>query len=232
MEKLSVVSLKKESFMKKIVAINASPRGNMNTATLVKEAAKGAEKAGASVQFFDLYRLDKYNGCASCFACKRAPNEGKCIFKDGLAPVLEAIREADGLIVGSPNYLGDITAALKALFERLSFQSLTYQMNPVRYEHKRIPVLFIMTSNAPLAFYDRAGYTDMIKRYTRSLEDCAGKAKVLIADNTVQVKDYSRYNWDMFDPKMKIKYNETAFEQRKEESLNLGNEMVVSSWEI
>ena len=82
--------------MKKIVAINCSPRVNMNTGTLVREAAKGAEAEGAEVQLFDLYRLDNVHGCMSCFTCKLAPNEGKCIFKDGLAPALEAIRDADG----------------------------------------------------------------------------------------------------------------------------------------
>src|SRR3712207_5532100 len=111
--------------MKKIVVINASPRVNMNTGTLVREAANGVESEGAEVQVFDLYRLDKVHGCMSCFACKLSPNEGKCVFKDGLAPVLEAIREADGLVIGTPNYLGDASAGFRAIYERLICQSLT-----------------------------------------------------------------------------------------------------------
>ncbi len=79
--------------MKKVVAVNASPRVKFNTGSLVREAARGAESQGAEVQVFDLARLDKHSGCMSCFACKLAPNEGVCVFKDGLAPVLEAIRE-------------------------------------------------------------------------------------------------------------------------------------------
>ena len=142
--------------MKKIVAINCIPRTNMNTGTLVREAAKGAESEGAEVQVFDLYRLDKVHGCMSCFACKLAPNEGKCVFKDGLAPVLEAIRGADGLLIGTPNYLGDASAGFRAIYERLIFQSLTYRKDPHRYEVRKIPVLFIMTSNAPKEGEDRA----------------------------------------------------------------------------
>lgn len=88
--------------MGKIVAVNASPRIKFNTGSLVREAARGAESQGAQVQTFDLARLEKHSGCMSCFACKLAPNEGTCVFKDGLAPVLSAIREADGLIVGTP----------------------------------------------------------------------------------------------------------------------------------
>ena len=105
--------------MKKIIAINASPRVNWNTATMVREAAKGAEAAGAQVEVIDLYRLDAFTGCVSCFGCKLDPNRGKCIYRDGLAPVLEKIRQADGVIFGSPNYLGDLSAGFRALFERL-----------------------------------------------------------------------------------------------------------------
>ena len=53
--------------MKKIVAINCSPRSTWNTATLVREAAKGAEAQGAKVTFIDLYKLEKFTGCVSCF---------------------------------------------------------------------------------------------------------------------------------------------------------------------
>ncbi|MFR8441391.1 MAG: flavodoxin family protein [Campylobacter sp.] len=103
--------------MKKIVAINAGPRKGWNTDQLIKEAAKGSEFAGAEIEYVDLFRLEKYTGCISCFGCKRQGNFGKCVYKDGLYDVLEKIRNADGLIIGSPNYLGDVTASFRALFE-------------------------------------------------------------------------------------------------------------------
>ena len=134
--------------MKKIVAINCSPRTVWNTATLVQEAAKGAEAQGAEVTVIDLYKLERFTGCISCFGCKLPDNLGKCICKDGLAPVLEAIRNTDGLIIGSPNYLGDVTAGFRALYERLIFQALTYKTEVRSYNKKQIPVLMIMTSNA------------------------------------------------------------------------------------
>ena len=52
---------------KKIIAVNAGPRKGWNTDTLITEAAKGAESAGAVVEKFDLFRLEKYTGCISCF---------------------------------------------------------------------------------------------------------------------------------------------------------------------
>ncbi len=87
--------------MSRIVAINTSPRTAWNTATLVHEAADGAASKQAEITYFDLYNLEPFTGCISCFCCKIKPNEGRCICKDGLAPVLEAIRQSDGLILGT-----------------------------------------------------------------------------------------------------------------------------------
>ena len=56
---------------KKIIAVNAGPRKGWNTDTLIAEAAKGAEAAGALVEKFDLYRLEKFTGCIPCFGCKK-----------------------------------------------------------------------------------------------------------------------------------------------------------------
>ena len=108
----------------KIVAVNAGPRTGWNTDTLISEAIKGAESVGAVVERFDLFKLERYTGCISCFGCKKEKFKGHCICKDGLTPVLDAIREADGLIIGSPNYLSEMTASFRALYERLIFQNL------------------------------------------------------------------------------------------------------------
>ena len=56
--------------MKKVVAINASPRRVWNTASLVRAAAYGASEAGCEVSVYDLYTIGKYSGCVSCFGCK------------------------------------------------------------------------------------------------------------------------------------------------------------------
>ena len=217
--------------MKKTVAINCSPRSNWNTATLVREAAKGAEAQGAEVTVIDLYKLEKFTGCISCFGCKLPDNLGKCICKDGLAPVLEAIRSADGLIIGSPNYLGDMTAGFRALYERLIFQALTYKTEVRSYNKKQIPVLMIMTSNASEEYYSQIGYDEMLKRYQGTLRTFVGPTKILISSDTLQVKDYSRYNWTMFDPEHKKERHETVFPDDTKKAFALGEQMVIGYWE-
>ncbi len=100
---------KNDRDMKKIIIIDGGPRKNMNTAAMLAKVAEGATQAGAEAKVVRLYDL-AYKGCISCLACKikgRASNV--CKFKDALTPVLEEIAQADGLVLGSPIYFGDVT---------------------------------------------------------------------------------------------------------------------------
>ena len=144
--------------------------------------------------------------------------------------MLEEIRNADGLIIGTPNYLGDVTAGFRALFERLIFQSLTYKTEVRSYNQRQIPVLMIMTSNASEAFYPQIGYDEMLKRYQETLGTFVGQTKILISSDTLQVKDYSRYNWTMFNPEAKKERHETVFPEDKQKAFSLGVQMVNNPW--
>ena len=193
---------------KKIIAVNAGPRKGWNTDTLITEAAKGAESTGAVVERFDLFRLERYTGCISCFGCKREKNKGRCVCRDGLTPVLDAIREADGLIIGSPNYLGELTASFRALYERLIFQSLTYNLETPCCNQNEIPVLLIMTSNAP-----DSAYRGLLRNYQQTLNRFVGPTEFLVSGDTLQLRDYSKtdWPWSMFDAQAKQQRHDTVF---------------------
>ncbi|MCR5236209.1 MAG: NAD(P)H-dependent oxidoreductase [Lachnospiraceae bacterium] len=208
---------------KTIIAVNAGPRMGWNTETLITEASKGAKSAGAVVQRFDLFQLEKYTGCISCFGCKREKFKGHCICRDGLTSVLDAIREADGLIIGSPNYLSELTASFRALYERLIFQNLTYNKEkPCCNEHK-IPVLLIMTSNALDTMY-----RDLLQGYQQTLSSFVGPTEVLVSGDTLQLKDYSKtdWPWSMFDPDSKQKRHDTVFPEECKKAFELGASLV------
>ena len=193
---------------KKIVVVNAGPRKGWNTDTLLAEAAKGAEKAGAEVVTFDLFRLERFTGCISCFGCKKERFKGHCICRDGLTEVLDAIREADGLIIGSPNYLGEMTSSFRALYERLIFQNLTYNRETPCCNEHMIPVLLVMTSNAPEGMY-----SDLLSGYRNTFSRFVGPCEVFVSGNTLQLNDYSKtdWKWSMFDPEAKKIRHETVF---------------------
>jgi multimeric flavodoxin WrbA len=211
---------------KRIIAVNAGPRKGWNTDTLISEAVRGAEQEGAEVVRYDLYKLERFTGCISCFGCKLPPNEGKCVCRDGLSPVLQAIREADGLIIGTPNYLGDATAGFRALYERLVFQALTYKKEPRSYNTRSIPVLLIMTSNAAKEYYPVLGYRRTLNEYQKTLGAFVGDTKLLIVGDTMQVDDYSRFDWTMFNGEAKTARHNKVFPGEMKKAFSLGAEMV------
>jgi len=212
--------------MKYVIAVNASPRSGWNTGRLVEAAAKGAKEAGANVEIIDLYRLKPFQGCISCFGCKLPQTYGRCVTKDGLSEMLEKIRRADGLILGSPNYLGNLTAGFRALYERLVFQHLTYNRERPNCNEHMIPVLLITTSNCDESRYDKMCYTAMLAGYREMLERFVGPTEILICGNTLQVDDYSKYNWTVFDPAQKKANHEAMFPLKLKEAYALGARLV------
>jgi len=207
---------------KKIVAVNAGPRKGWNTDTLIDEAIKGAQSQGAEVIKYDLYNLDKYTGCISCFVCKKEQFKGHCIVKDGLTEVLDNIREADGLIIGSPNYLSEMTASFRAIYERLIFQNLTYNNDVPCCNENPIPVLLIMTSNAPDTMY-----TQLVENYKNTLTNFVGPTTTFVSGNTLQIKDYSKTDWPwFFNPEEKYERHEKVFPKEKEAVYQKGKELV------
>ncbi len=206
-----------------IVAVNAGPRKRWNTDTLINEAIKGAEASGAEVEKFDLFKLEKYTGCISCFGCKKEKFKGRCICRDGLTPVLDAIREADGLIIGSPNYLSEMTASFRALYERLIFQNLTYTVENPCCNERPIPVLLIMTSNAP-----DTQFLDMLRGYQGALSTFVGPTEFLVSGETLQLKDYSKtdWPWTMFDPQARQQRHETVFPEECKRAYEMGAALV------
>ncbi|MBQ6385992.1 MAG: flavodoxin family protein [Lachnospiraceae bacterium] len=207
---------------KSLVAVNAGPRAGWNTDTLVMEAVRGAESRGASVQKFDLFRMEKYTGCISCFGCKKEKFKGHCICRDGLTPVLDAIRESDGLIIASPNYLGEMTASFRALYERLIFQNLTYNLETPCCNERPIPVLLMMTSNAPDTYF-----MNLMRNYQQTFSRFVGPTEIFVSGDTLQLKDYSRtdWPWTLFNPEAKMRRHEEVFPQECRKVYEMGASM-------
>ena len=88
----------------------------------MESALKGAKDAGSNTELINLYGLN-YKGCKSCLSCKRKGSAyyGRCAIKDELTNVLEKIRKADVLILGSPIYYGTVTGEMRSFLERLLF---------------------------------------------------------------------------------------------------------------
>ena len=102
----------------KLLVISSSPRREKsNTLLLAKEVLKGAAGPGVTSEIVHLFGL-KIEFCAQCEKCHE--NIMDCPIKDDANAVMEKMLKADGIIIASPNYINQVTASMKALFDRSS----------------------------------------------------------------------------------------------------------------
>ena len=217
----------------KIYAINGGPRKKHNTVKLLQAALDGAAAASCNeaveTEMIHLYDL-AYKGCVSCFSCKRKGGKsyGHCAVKDDLAPVLEKLSQADGLIFGSPIYFGNVTGMLRSFLERLLFPFFVYDKEYSSLAPKRMPTAFIYAMNVSRAEMEQYGYLQNLKGMETFAGRLFGEPQVLHACNTYQFDDYSKYMCERFSESEKAAYRDAHFPQKLEEARNIGASMVAA----
>ena len=211
--------------MKKIILINGSPRKNWNTDALMKKALEGAVSAGAEAEMVYLYDL-KFRGCVSCMACKlkKEPRPNRCIQRDDLTAVLDKVHEANAVVLGSPIYFSEVTGEMRSFFERFLFQYLNYDdySKPLSPAKK---TAWVFTMNIPEALFDDFGYSALFQRYENWMKLYFGHCETLLATDTMQVKDYSRYHLAGFDAQAKLLRHETVFPEDCRKAYELGRRL-------
>ncbi|MBQ8464623.1 MAG: flavodoxin family protein [Alphaproteobacteria bacterium] len=217
--------------MTKVMIINGSPRKNFNTATLLKEAARGASDMGAETEFVNLYDLN-YKGCMSCLVCKRKGNttNGLCFYKDDLRPILEKCLNADAVIVGSPVYHSYPSGMFRSFLERFMFPAHTYMIDRENGGLKRVldrtlPVGVIMTMNATQEQFKMHKYDIILDENESSLRAVFGYSETLYSFDTFQYTDYSKYDCDLFDADHKAKMKETQFPIDMRKAYEMGKKL-------
>ena len=213
--------------MKKLIAVNGSPRRGENTAQLLQHAMLGAEEAGAQTEIVNLYSLN-FKGCVSCFACKLKGREhGKCAMKDELSPVLEKIKEADAIVLGSPIYFMNISSGMAAFLERMLFSNYLYTVNNPSVFPKAMPSAFFYTMNVAEEGAAQFHLEEKIGFYDVAMENMLKvKPMRLCAYNTLQFKDYSRYEADVFSEEDKRAYREANWADLCNKAKQIGRELI------
>jgi len=103
----------------RILVMQASPNEDGLTASMAKEALAGAQAAGAQTELAHLRKL-KLEACRACEEgwgkCRR---ESLCIIEDDMELVRGKIAAADGLVLSTPVYFGDVAEVVKNLLDRV-----------------------------------------------------------------------------------------------------------------
>ena len=101
----------------KVVAFNGSARKGANTAILVKYVLGELEKEGIETELVELAGRP-IRGCAACYQCFDRKNRRCSVEDDVVNECIVKMLAADGILLASPTYFADVSAALKALIER------------------------------------------------------------------------------------------------------------------
>lgn len=134
-----------------IIALMGSPRKHSNTDILLDEMIRGAQENGHKVVKYYAGDLDVHP-CRACGVCMQGKD---CVFKDDGLKVTHEIAEAEGLIVSTPIYFGQMTGDLKVLIDRL--YGITH--NPLIPLSGKVALIF--THLGPEGYYD--SYIELTK---------------------------------------------------------------------
>jgi multimeric flavodoxin WrbA len=100
----------------KILLISSSPhKEKSKTFSLAKDVLTGLLQEGADIETIHLVDFTLLF-CKHCEQCHR--NILQCPLQDDVHTILKKMLEADGIVLASPNYINQVTASIKALFDR------------------------------------------------------------------------------------------------------------------
>lgn len=100
----------------KVVAFNGSPKKDGNTYHAIKMVAEELENEGIDVEIVHVGNK-VIRGCLACNGCVKNQNE-KCVINDEVNEWIQKMKEADGIIFGSPVHYASVGATMKAFLDR------------------------------------------------------------------------------------------------------------------
>lgn len=100
----------------KVVAINGSPKAEGNTYHALKTITEQLEKEGIETEIIHIGNKN-IRGCLACGGCAANKNE-KCVINDEVNEIIQKMKNADGMIIGSPVYYASIAGTMKSFLDR------------------------------------------------------------------------------------------------------------------
>lgn len=114
----------------KVIGLCSSARKNGNTALLMQKVMEQLNQEGIETELIQLAG-QIIEPCKACWACG---GRGNCVHnKDSFREIFEKIKEADGIILGSPVYSASVSANMQAFLERAA---VVCDMNPGLLKYK------------------------------------------------------------------------------------------------
>jgi multimeric flavodoxin WrbA len=112
----------------KVLLINGSPHKNGCIHTALAEVAGQLEQNGVSANIFHIGNRP----IRGCTACRKCEESGRCIFDDDpVNEVVGLLKEANGLVVGTPVFFSSPNGSLISLLDRVFYRKFSaYEYKP------------------------------------------------------------------------------------------------------
>ena len=124
----------------------------------------------------------------------------------------------------------NLTAGMVAFLERLLFSNYLYTIENSSVFPKAMPSAFFYTMNATEEQAVQFHLEDKVTFYDMGAENMLKvKPQRLMAYNTVQFKDYAKYEASMFSEKEKRAYREANWERLCDEARQIGYSLIEQS---
>lgn len=120
----------------KVILFNGSPNIHGCTYTALHEIEETLQKNGIETEVFQV-GSKSVRGCIGCGKCRES---GKCIFDDIVNEAIDKIKEADGVVFGSPVYYASANGTMISFLDRLFYaasQHLAYKPGAVVVSARR-----------------------------------------------------------------------------------------------
>ena len=136
----------------KVLIVNGSPNPNGATAAALTIVEERLHKAIVQTEWFQLGGKP----VRGCIDCRRCVETHRCAFDDDPCNALiEAILNADGVVIGTPTYFAGANGALTAVLDRVFYAAVSHGQ------------LFKGKPAAAVATFWRSGATDAIDRINK-----------------------------------------------------------------
>lgn len=106
----------------KVVAFSGSARKDGNTAILVREIFQKLVQQGLETELVQLAGIE-IKACLACYRCFENKDQHCSVEDDELNQFIDKMLAAEGIILASPTYIGDVTSIIKALIDRAGMVS-------------------------------------------------------------------------------------------------------------
>ncbi len=104
----------------KVVAFNGSARPDGNCTLLLERIFSQLKQHQIKTELVLLCQK-KIKPCTACYKCKEHKDRQCAIKEDDLNDCITKMVDAQGIILASPTYIGDVSSVTKALIERAGF---------------------------------------------------------------------------------------------------------------